>query len=167
MGQEFSGVSGEHLLLDMPPLGDTETLNEMHATLSYVFLVAADVHLRALGKHLAFGIHPLVHAGLPTAVADGLHLLQCVRPGQKVHAALERFALEVGAQAIAEHRDLELVGDAAKLLHLVLPQKLGFVYEDACALSLALPRRHAGRPLLLHPHEIEEIEARVELDGRL
>ena len=68
---------------------------------------------------VAVRVHAQHHRRLGTAVADGFQLLEIVGPGEQVLAALERLALEVGAQAETEHRDIEPVDHLGQLEHLV------------------------------------------------
>src|SRR5690606_17679134 len=67
-----------------------------------VALVAADFDLRPLVDRTPVFVHAHGHRGLAAAVADGLDLDQLVGPGQQVLAALEQFAAEVRAQAVAQ-----------------------------------------------------------------
>src|SRR5690606_22736766 len=97
---------------------------ELRAADRDVALVAADLHLRPLVDHVALAVHAHGHRGLAAAVADGLDLADLVRPGQQVLAALEQFAAEIGAQAVAQHRHVQRVDHLAQLPDLVAPQEL-------------------------------------------
>src|SRR5690606_468405 len=92
-----------------------------------VALVAADLHLRTVLHGAALGVDAHVHGRLLAAVADGLDLLKLVGPGQQVLAALEQLSAEVGAQAVAQHRDAQAVDDLAQLPDLGPGQELGLV----------------------------------------
>jgi len=64
-------------------------------------------------------------------VADGLELDQVVGEGEQARAAGEEVRLEIGAQAVAEDGDVELVDDVGGLVHLRGGEELGLVDEDA------------------------------------
>src|SRR5690606_602107 len=118
-------------------------------------LVAADLHLRAVLHGAALGVDPHVHRGLLAAVADRLDLLQLVGPGQQVLAALEQLAAEVGAQAVAQHRDAQAVDHLAQLPDLGAGQELGLVDQYAAEPAV-------GGDVLLH----QAFQVAVPVEGR-
>ena len=74
-----------------------------------------------------------------------------VGEGKEGGRAREKLALEVGAKAIAEHRDAEAVGDFTQLEHVPLREELGLVDEDAVDIAF----------LQLLPDRGEEVDALV------
>ena len=68
-------------------------------------------------------------------MADGLDLLQFVGPGQQVLAAFEQLAAEIGAQAVAQHRDAQRIHHFAQLPDLRLAQELRFIDQHAVELA--------------------------------
>src|SRR5690606_29451054 len=104
---------------------------ELGATDRDVALVAADLHLRPVLHRAALLVHAHGHRRLAAAVADGLDLLDLVGPGQQVAAALEQFAAEVGAQAVAQHRHAAGIHDLGQLPDLRPAQELGLVHQHA------------------------------------
>ena len=95
-----------------------------------VALVAAQQNLLAVLDHPAAG-HAGVERGLAAAPADGLDLLDGVRPGQQPLAALEEISLKIRAQSVADDGNVLIVYDGHQALHLRLGQKLGLVHDDA------------------------------------
>ena len=73
-------------------------------------------------------------------MADGANLAQVVGDGEELGGAGEEFAAEVRAQAVAQDREFEPVGDAGELPDLRLRQELRLVDEDAVDLLLACSR---------------------------
>src|SRR5437868_13836128 len=106
----------------------------MAATESNIAVVAADLGLGAARDGMSFGIDAQVHRRLAPAFAYCLQLDQSIGEGQERGAAFEQLALKVGAQAVAEHRDLQIVGDAAELKHVVASEELRFVHQHAMKL---------------------------------
>src|SRR5699024_10131135 len=75
-----------------------------------VALVAAEHDLFALFEH-ASTRNAGVPDGLFAAPAHGFHFLDGIRPGEQPLAALEQFAAEIRAQAIAHHGDAVVIHD--------------------------------------------------------
>ena len=92
--------------------------------------VALRPHLRAVLDDLAVQ-NAGVAGGLLAAPADGLDLLDGVRPGQQPLAALEEISLKIRAQSVADDGNVLIVYDGHQALHLRLGQKLGLVHDDA------------------------------------
>jgi len=85
---------------------------------------------------MAFGIEAEVHARLPAAFADGLQLNERVGKGKQGGGPGEEVGLEVGAEAIAEHRYRKIVGDAAKLEDVIAGEELRLVNQHAMQFAL-------------------------------
>src|SRR5262249_30021773 len=83
-----------------------------------IAVVAADFGLGALGDGLAACVDAQVHRRLAAAGADRLDLLQAVRDAEQGCRSFEQLGAEIGTQAIAEHRHVELVTDAGEAEHL-------------------------------------------------
>ncbi len=94
-----------------------------------VAFVTADFDLFALFNGAAIGVGAEVHSGFTAAVADGFKFDEIVCPAKQCGAAREEVALEIGAQAVAEHGDFDLVGDLAELLDLLACEKLRFINQ--------------------------------------
>src|SRR5690606_6898151 len=78
----------------LDPAFAAHDLLELGAADRDVALVAADLHLRPGLHRAALFVHAHGHRGLAAAVADGLDLVDLVRPRQQVLAALEQLAAE-------------------------------------------------------------------------
>ena len=122
-----------------------QPLEEMAAAQRDVAVVAADLGLRAGGDGMALGIDAQVHRRLAPAFAHRLQLDQRVGQREQRRRAGEQLALEIGAQAVAEHRDAELVGDPAQLQDMVAGQELRLVDQHAVELALASAPRRSRR----------------------
>src|ERR1044072_814994 len=103
----------------------------MSAAQRYVALIPADFDLRALALRGPVALDTYHHRGLASAVADRLDLDEVVRPPEELRAARKELATEIGAQSIAEHRDVELVDHRPELPHLLAGQELRFVDQHA------------------------------------
>ena len=95
-----------------------------------VALVAAQQDLLAGLDHAAV-CHAGVERRLAAAPADGLDLLDRVRPRHQPLAALEQISLKVRAKAVADDGDVVLIHDFHQALDLRFFQKLRFVDDDA------------------------------------
>ena len=95
-----------------------------------VAVVAADHDLIALGDDVALAADARVDGRLCAAVADGFDLLDVVRHLEQPQAAGEELGEEVGPQAEAEHRDVEIVDDPAELVDLRGLEELALVDDD-------------------------------------
>ena len=73
----------------------------------------------ALAHRLAAGIDAQIHGGLASAMANAFQLDQLVRNAQQRGGAWKQLALEIGAQAIGEHRDIQRVNDLGQLINLI------------------------------------------------
>ena len=62
--------------------------------------------------------------------------IERVREREERGRARKELGLEVGAQAVAEHRDAEIVRHLAKLQHMALREELSLVDKDAMDLAL-------------------------------
>ena len=80
---------------------------------------------------MARGIDPQVHRRLAPAFAYGFELDQRVGQREQGGGPGEKLGLEIGAQAVAEHRQVHLVSEPAQLQHLSLGQELGLVDQHA------------------------------------
>ena len=98
----------------------TQPLEEMPAAQRDIAVVAADLGLRARGDRMALLIDTQVHRRLAAAFAHRLQFDQRVCERQQRRRTGKQLALEIRPQAIAEHRDAELVGDLAQLQHVAL-----------------------------------------------
>ena len=99
----------------------------MAAAQRHVAIVPANLYLGPSGDHVAGHILTHHHGRLATAEADGFYFFKVVRPGQQILAAFEGFALEVRAQTVGQHWNVELVRHLAELEHLVSGQELGLI----------------------------------------
>ena len=88
-------------------------------------------------------VDPHVHGGLLAAGADILELFDIVGQRQQVGRAGERFAAEIAAQAIADHRHAAHLGQLVQLLDLGGAEELGFVDQHAGHL------RHVGQEVVV------------------
>jgi hypothetical protein len=101
-----------------------------------VAVVAADLDRRALLHRAPVLVDAQVHRRLAPAIADRLQLDQGVGEREQMGAPLEQIGLEIGAQAVGEDRDVELVADRGELDDLGAGQELGLVEQDAVELAL-------------------------------
>ena len=95
----------------------------------HIQLVAADFHLGALVDEVAGRVEAGVDDGLVAAVAGTLYLVDGVGYLKETFRALEEVAGEVGAQAVADDVDAELVHYARELVDLVGREELRLVDE--------------------------------------
>jgi len=135
----------------------------MTATDRDIAVVAADLHLLAIADSDSIWIDAQDKRGLAAAVADGFDFHHGIGPRQEISTPLEELPLEVGPQAIGQHRDSFKVAQIAELPHLLTRQKLGFIDQDAIDW---LPRQ-----LLLHdPLQIilrqKNVGLRLQSDSR-
>ena len=91
----------------------TQPFEEMLAAERDIAVVAADLGLRAGGDRLAFLVDAQVHRRLAPAFAHRLQFDERIRQREQRGRAGEQLALEVGSQAVAEHRNAKLVGHLA------------------------------------------------------
>lgn len=103
----------------------------MFAAQRHIAIVAADLGLRALPDSRASGIDPQVHRRLAAAVTHSLQFHERVRNAQQHLGAREQFALEIGAQAIAQHRNVRLVRKPGELPDLSFGEELRLVDQHA------------------------------------
>ena len=82
-----------------------QPLEEMAAAERDVAVVAADLGLRAGGDGMAVGVDAQVHRRLAAAFAHRLQFDQRVGEREQRRRAGEQLGLEVGAKAVAEHRE--------------------------------------------------------------
>ena len=122
-----------------------QPLEEVAAAQRDVAVVAADLGLRAGRDGVALGVDAQVHRRLAPALAHRLQFDQRVGEREQGRRAGEEIAPEVGAQAVAEHRDAELVGDAAQLQDMVAGQELRLVDQQAVELALDQLARRSRR----------------------
>ena len=115
----------------LPRFAFAQPFEEMLAAQRDVAVVSADLGLRAGRDRIALGIDPQVHGRLAPAFANRLQFDQAVAQGQQGGRAWKQMALEVRAQAVAEDRNLQLVGDPAKLKHMIAGEELRLVDQDA------------------------------------
>src|SRR6185369_12258103 len=127
----------------LPRFALLQTLEEMAAAQSDIAVVAADLRLRARSDRMALGIDAKVHRRLAPAFAHRFQLDQRVREREQSRRPGKELSLEVGPEAVAEHRNPERVGDLAKLQHVALRQELRLV--DEYAVELTLPQFPADR----------------------
>ena len=120
---------------ELPRFAFAQALEEMLAAQGDVAVVAADLGLRAGRDGVAVLVDAQVHRRLAAAFANCLELDQRVRERQERGGTGEELGLEIGAEAVAEHRDAEPVGDLAKLDHVPLGEELRLVDEDAVELA--------------------------------
>src|SRR6478752_581835 len=112
-----------------------KALEEMPATERDVAVVAADLGLRARRNRVALGVDAKVHGRLAAAFAHRLQLDHRIRQREQRRRAGEELTLEVGAEAVAEDRNRQSVGDFAQLQHVLLRQELRLVEQDAVELA--------------------------------
>jgi len=113
-----------------PPFAAGDLL-ELGAAHRHIAFVASDLHLRPLLHRVPLVVDAHGHRRLLAGVADGLDLLQFVRPGQQVLASFEQLSEEVGAQPVTEHRHAQCIHHFAQLPHLHARQELRFIQQDA------------------------------------
>ena len=97
----------------------------------HIAVISADFGLFALLHGRARGIDPQVHRRFAAAVAHRFQLDQRIRDPQQHLGTGEQLALKIGPQAVAQHRDLGLVGKPGKLPDLRFGQKLRFIDQHA------------------------------------
>ena len=114
----------------------SQALEEMAAAERDIAVVAADLGLDPARNRMPLGIDAQVHRGFAPAFAYRLQLDQRIGEREKRSAAFEQLALEVGAKAIAEHRDLQIVGHSSELKHVLAGEELSFVHQHAIKLAL-------------------------------
>ena len=103
----------------------------MAAAEAGVLVVGPQHYLLPLADYPALAVEPGVEGRLLAAPADGLDLLQLIRHGQQIIAALEQLAPEVHLQAVAQHGDAAVVHQVHQVKYLILGEKLGLVNDDA------------------------------------
>src|SRR5258708_2351131 len=96
-----------------------QALEEMAAAERDIAVVAADLGLGSSRDRMALGVDAEVHRRLAAAFADRLQFDQGVGEREQGRAALEQVSLEIGAEAVAEDRNADLVADPAQLQHLI------------------------------------------------
>ena len=79
------------------------------------------------------------------APADRTDLLDHVRPGHQPHAPLKKAVGKVRAQAVADHRNLQIIDNMHKKRNLVLGAKLRLIHNNAGVLPDFV---------IAHPHQI-------------
>ena len=99
--------------------------------------VAVDRHLVAVEDELAVDLAGVEH-GLAAAAADRLELFERVRDLEQAATARERDGLEVGADAVGEHRHVLLIGDAQQVVDLALAEELRLVDQQAADVETGL-----------------------------
>ena len=104
---------------------------EVAAAHGDVALVAADLDLGAFAHGMAVGAEANVHSCFAAAVADSFEFDEVVGPAEESGGAVEEVALEIGTQAVAEDRDVEVIGHGGELLDLGAGEELGLVDEHA------------------------------------
>ena len=123
-------IAGEaEAQLSLPAL--IQPFEEMLAAEGDVAVVPANLGLLTADDGVAFLVDPEVHRRLAAAFADGFQFDQRVGQREQRRRPGKQLALEIGSQAIAEHRNIQLVGDLAELQHMRLRQELRLVDEDA------------------------------------
>ena len=123
----------------------SQALEEVAAAQGDVAVVAADLGLGARRDGVAFAVDAQVHRRLAPALAHRLQLDQRVGQREQRRRAGKQLAAEVGAQAVAEHRNADLVGDAAQLQDMVAGQELRLVDQQAVELALDQSRGRSRR----------------------
>lgn len=106
-------------------------LFEMTAAHGHVAVVSADFDLGAFPQRLPLEIGAQDHGGFAAAMTDGFDLDQIICPAEEGGAAFEQVTLKIGAQAVAEHGNIEFVGGLGQLEDLVAGEKLRFVDQHA------------------------------------
>ena len=69
--------------------------------------------------------------GLFTAPADSLDFLDRISPGHQPMTAFKKVILEIGAKAIGDDRNIQIIHDMNKKSDLIFRQKLGFINDNA------------------------------------
>merc|ERR1719440_1822349 len=116
--------------------GQCKPFVEVPPTFANIALIAS--HLNLLSSCQGCPITPdaLVHSCLATTSTNCLYLCQDICIDQQVLAALEWLSKEVAAEAIAEHRNLQLICNVRELNHLLLVEKLRFIHQHATKIVL-------------------------------
>ena len=89
------------------------------AAQGHILVVAAYLHLVAVGDDVAVTIDAGIHYGLAAAGACALYLVDGVGQLKQAPGAFKQVCLEVGAQAVANHVDAIVVDDARQLVDLL------------------------------------------------
>ena len=102
-------------------------------------MAAAEADIGGIAAHhnlLAFAdnvpvLHARVERRLAAAPADGLDLLDGIRPAQQLAAAFKQLAAKIRPQAVANHGNLALIDDIHQLAHLRGIHKVTFIDDNA------------------------------------
>jgi hypothetical protein len=78
-------------------------------------VVVADGDLITGQDAVAGFVQSRVHGGFLATGANRFNLAQFIGPGQKIFATFEGFALEIGAQPVAQDRDVQTIADESQL----------------------------------------------------
>ena len=104
-------ISGNRMIADVTGNPEQVMRNTLWAFENYL--------LANLG-YASFAVEAGVAYGLAAAPADGLYFLDSIGPGHKPVTAFEEVALKVGAEAVADDRNVVFVHYISQKLHLVL-----------------------------------------------
>ena len=120
---------------------------------TFVFVVATDLDLVALGDHLAV-LQAGVDDGLFAAAANGFDLGDAVRDLKQPLGALEKLGEEIRPQTEAQHRGVAVFGNIFHLIHLGGGEELALVADDDVDVVLGVQRHKAGVDILVAAHHV-------------
>ena len=83
-----------------------------------IALVTAYHHLFAGMHRFAILVQSQHHIGFAPAVTDGFQFHQLIGPGQQILATGKQLTEKIGAQAVTQYRNVQLVHHIAQLLNL-------------------------------------------------
>ena len=127
----------ERLLFGEVGEGEEVTFHALYLAASPAFaaagdvaFVAADFHLLPFGQDFAVGIDAGIDDGFSSAGACGFHFIDSVGHFKEAAGTLEEVSLKVGAQAVADDVDAEVVDDSGELVDLRSGEELGLIDEN-------------------------------------
>ena len=102
---------------------------------------------------MALPVYAGVDRSLGSTVADGFNLQNGVCHFHQAAAACKKMALEVRPQAKTHHRQIVVIHNGPKLIHLFRLQKLTLVHNDHVTMA-KLPVPEAGIHVLGRGHNL-------------
>jgi len=96
-----------------------------------IFLIAADIYLRAFCYGIAAGVKPERHGGFFSAPAQRSNFAHIIGDGEEGGATREELAFEICAQAVTHDRNAVVIWDTGELPDLNRCEELRLVEEYA------------------------------------